>query len=370
MDVVESYVAKLNSKDFSSTEPRVEEFLKASTHFRATTDLSEVIAHSNILFILVDTPNAGGSRHYDVSRLGQVLNNINKQKVENKHVVIGCTVMPGYCLNIAQHLLRDCVNTSISYNPEFIQQGDIIRGFLAPDMVLIGQGNDEAGTVLEELYRNTCENEPVISRMSPSSAEICKISINCFITTKISYANMVGDIADATPDADKHDILRAVGADSRVGGKCLMPGYGFGGPCFPRDNRALGGYAESIGVDPLIPSATDNYNDFHAQLMITKQLSLEADEYSFTDVAYKPGCAVPIIEESQKLAVAVGVAKAGKKVTIRDREFILDAVRALHGGLFSYEQVDDLEADRKVRKQSPIIGGMAGPKSFIPKTLT
>lgn len=70
--------------------------------------------------------------------------------------------------------------------------------------------------------------------MSPASAEICKLAVNCFITTKISFANMIGDIADATHGANKLDILRAVGADSRIGSKCLKPGYGFGGPCFPR----------------------------------------------------------------------------------------------------------------------------------------
>ena len=209
-------------------------------------------------------------------------------------------------------------------------------------MVLIGEGTVEAGDVLEDLYRRTCDSEPQICRMTPSSAEITKISINCFVTTKISYANMIGDIADATEDADKFEILKAVGADSRIGGKYLMPGYGFGGPCFPRDNRALGHYAEEAGVQPLICEATDEYNRLHTQRMIDEKLKEGKDEYTFTDVAYKPKCPVPIIEESQKLAVAVGVAKAGKKVTIRDRTFILDCVRMEYGSLFDYEVVETL----------------------------
>ena len=337
VDINESYVNQLNEKTLQATEPRVTEFLASSTNFRATTDVTEALAFSDVIFILVDTPSTGGGRHYDVSRLGGVLNNINRHKVQNKHIIIGCTVMPGYCDNIGSHLLRDCENVSLSYNPEFIQQGDIIKGFLNPDMVLIGEGSTAAGDFMEGLYRDTCENVPTVSRMSPSSAEITKISINCFITTKISYANMVGDIADATPGADKFAILRAVGADSRVGTKCLMPGYGFGGPCFPRDNRALGGYAESIGVKPLIPIATDEYNVYHTERMIEAKLAQNLEEYRFDDVAYKPRCPVPIVEESQKLAVAAGVAKAGKKVTIVDRNFILDAVRVEHGNLFQYE---------------------------------
>merc|ERR1712146_24947 len=140
----------------------------------------------------------------------------------------------------------------------------------------------EVGDHMEALYKDVCENTPVFGRMSAESAEICKIAINCFITTKISYCNMVGDIADRTPGADKNELLAAVGADSRIGGKCLRPGYGFGGPCFPRDNRALGGYAEMVGVPPLIPKATDAYNRVHSEFQAEALLAKNQDSYTFT----------------------------------------------------------------------------------------
>jgi len=339
VDIFPDYVRQLNDRSFNSKEPRVNEFLESADKFRATTDIKEGIDHSDILYVLVDTPSTGGNRHYDTSKLGNVLAAINSHKVQGKHVIIGCTIMPGYIRNVASHLLRDCA-VSISYNPEFIQQGDIIRGFLNPDMVLIGEGCPEIGDHMVQLYKDVCENEPVMGRMAAESAEICKIAINCFITTKISYCNMVGDIADRTPGAEKHEILAAVGADSRIGTKCLRPGYGFGGPCFPRDNRALGGYAKSIGISPLIPIATDEYNDLHTQIMIESKLAENCSEYTFSDVAYKPQCPVPIIEESQKLAVAAGVARAGKKVTIEDRDFIIACVRAEFGKLFEYRVVN------------------------------
>jgi UDP-glucose 6-dehydrogenase len=175
--------------------------------------------------------------------------------------------------------------------------------------------------------------------MSPESAEICKLSINCFITMKISYANQIGDIADRTPGADKFHILRAVGADSRVGQKCILPGYGFGGPCFPRDNRALGGYAERIGINPMLMRATDEYNKYHADLMAEALLKENKDVYLFEDVAYKPQCPVPIVEESQPLAVAYRLVKKGKKVVIRDRGFIIAEVMKEFGDVFSYETI-------------------------------
>jgi nucleotide sugar dehydrogenase len=339
VDVFPSYVEALNNKTFKSTEPRVEEFLQASKNFKATTSIDEAISHSDLLLVFVATPSTGGERHYDHSMLGKVLMDINSRKVSGKHVVIGCTVIPGYISETGRYLLRDCTNTSLSYHPEFIAQGDIIRGTLRPDMSLIGEGSKAAGDYLEEVNKKMCENEPVISRMSPESAEITKLSINCFVTMKISYSNMIGDIADRTPNANKFDILSAVGADSRVGRKYLTPGYGFGGPCFPRDNRALGGYAETVGVEPILPVATDAYNKLHAKYQLKDLIAQNKDIYVFTGIGYKDPCPVPIIEESQKLVLASGLVRAGKRVLLRDRDFLIRAAQLEFGKMFEYEVV-------------------------------
>ena len=81
------------------------------------------------------------------SKLGAVLTALNRLPLVGKHVVIGCTVLPGYVRKIGRALLKDCMNTSLSYSPEFIQQGDIVRGFLNPDMVLVGEGNQEVSCI-------------------------------------------------------------------------------------------------------------------------------------------------------------------------------------------------------------------------------
>mmetsp|Transcript_211 Transcript_211/g.427 ORF Transcript_211/g.427 Transcript_211/m.427 type:complete len:396 (-) Transcript_211:1120-2307(-) len=339
IDVFPAYVDAINKKTLKSSEPRVEEMLKSSRKFRATMSVDEGLEHSDILFVFVATPNSGGEKFYDHSTVNRILSDINKRKVDGKHVIIGCTVLPGYCNEIGSFLLRDCTNTSLSYNPEFIAQGDIVNGMLKPDMVLIGEGSKAIGEILEGIYVRMCENKPKISRMSPASAEICKLGLNCFVTMKISYSNMIGDIADKTEGADKFAILEAIGADSRVGSKCIKPGYGFGGPCFPRDNRALGLYAESIGVKPLLPIATDEYNKFHANVMVESLLQLKQDVYVFEDVAYKEKCPVAIIEESQKLVLAKALVKHGKRVLIRDTADKIAAVQEDFGKLFEYEVI-------------------------------
>jgi UDPglucose 6-dehydrogenase len=337
VDINSNYVESLNQKIFQSPEPGVNELLSQAVNFRATDSFEEGLNFSDIYYIMVDTPTTPSKEAYDHSKLGKVLSLINKYKLKNKHIVIGCTIFPGYIRTVGKFLIRDCENTTLSYNPEFIAQGAIMQGLENPDIVLIGEGSSEAGDRLEAIYRKVSKNNPKICRMSPDSAEITKLAINCFVTTKIAYANMIGDIADQTPDADKYAILKAVGGDKRVGSLYLKPGYGFGGPCFPRDNRALGSYAQQIGIEPIIPRATDASNILHTQYMIDQLLRENRKEYVFESVTYKDNCPVPIIEESQKLIIAAALAKQGKRVRIIDIPAVIKEVQEVYGNIFEYQ---------------------------------
>jgi UDPglucose 6-dehydrogenase len=341
VDVLQSYIDSINNKTLISQEPSVTDMLKESKNFIATKNISEAIEFSNIIFIYVATPSTGGNKHYDHTVLGNILMSLNKEKVKNKHIIIGCTVMPGYINKIGKFLIKDCINTTLNYNPEFIAQGDIINGILKPDFVLIGNENEEAGNELENIYKNLNGNDIVIQKMSPISAEITKLSVNCFITTKIAFANMIGDVADNSFGANKYDILRAVGSDSRIGQKYLKPGYGFGGPCFPRDNRALGTYIKSVGVEPLIPEATDKSNKQHTEFQAT-QIIKNIDKtkpYIIDGVGYKDNCTVPIIEESQKLVIGEKLFRNGFDVILKDKKHMLDAVKLDFGDMFTYNEI-------------------------------
>jgi UDPglucose 6-dehydrogenase len=334
VDVSPNLIDMLNQKSFKTGEPGINEMLVRSQHFHATTSLKEALDFSHIILIVVSTTN--GTEGYNFHALTDLLKEINAQKVENKHLVIHSTVSPGYIQNTARLLLRDCKNVTISYNPPFIAQGEIVKGLVTPDMVLIGQATKEVGDLLESLHRSIVTNDPPFARVSVESAEIAKLALNCFLTSKIAFANLVGDIADETPGADKYEILKAIGCDSRVGSKYMIPGYGFGGPCFIRDNHALAEYANLVGIDPVIFKATDSANDQHAIYMAEKWIEQDLDEYFFEDVSFKPNCPVKIIYASQKLAVARLIAEQGKHVTIVDTQRVIDEVKALYGNLFNY----------------------------------
>jgi nucleotide sugar dehydrogenase len=345
----ESYVCSINDKTFRTSEPGVNEALATASQFEATADVAAAADRSNLIFILVQTPTSGGQNYYDHSTLADVLHVLNTQRLENKHIVICSTVMPGFIRNIGRHLLRDCRRTTLSYNPAFVAQGDVMSGFSTGGwfgMVLVGAEDDTSFEILREIYNKITEGkEASICRMTPESAEICKLASNCFRTTKISFANMVGDIADRTPGADKNEICAALGKDKSIGPLCMRPGYGYGGPCYPRDNRALSLYAEKLGVTPKIPRSTDEYNDFHhdamAEQMVREGVAREA--HVFESVGYKDNIKVPMIDNSPKLAVASRIAAKGLKVIVRDRIDTITAVMKEYGSLFTYEIIDEQE---------------------------
>ena len=337
VDVDQSYVDRLNNKTFVSHEPYVMEYLMKSQNFKASNSLDEGLAFSDMIFIVVPTPNGGGQNHYDHSILGHLLSQINQKKIENKHLIVCCTVMPHYIDNIGKFLIKDCLNVTLNYNPEFIAQGNIISSFENPDIVLIGQENSEIGSKLELIYNEVCKKSPYpkICRMTPLEAEITKIAINGYITCKISYANLISDVCDRV-GINKSTVLSSIGSDSRIGQKYLKPGYSYGGPCFPRDTKALRQYITSLSLEPTLVEATEKYNELHTIYQTQQLLNENKDTYIFENVTYKENCKVPIIEESAKLKIAKQLALKGKIVIIKDEQYILDLVKLEYGNLFVY----------------------------------
>lgn len=338
IDVSPAYINQVNDKTLVSSEKDVSNYLKKSKNFLAHIDLKEIIkAEIKIIFVFVATPSLpdGSYDHSQIERIAKQLIYFGK-RTEKTHLVVGCTTMPEYCDVLAKKL--NPYNYSVSYNPEFIAQGSIIKDQQFPDSVLIGEENTTAGDAIQNIYEQLCENFPIFSRMDRTSAEICKIATNCFLTTKISFANSIGDLA-LQAGADYNKILKAIGSDSRIGGKYLNYGFGFGGPCFPRDNRALGKYAQSKNYPLLISEATDKVNQQHLEFQFQHYLKNYSEEESiiFDTVSYKKGS--NILEESQQLALALKLAKNNRKVLIKDTLEVIEEVNLKYPNLFSFKEL-------------------------------
>jgi len=172
--------------------------------------------------------------------------------------------------------------------------------------------------------------------MTPLESEIVKIALNGYITTKISYANMISDLCD-TMGANKYTVLNAIGNDKRIGNKYFNPGYSFGGPCFPRDTKALNKIISQKSINSDLLSATTKYNEYHVLFQTEQLLKQNKKSYIFENVCYKKNSMVPIIKESAKLKIAKELNKRGKKVIIRDTKEIINEVKKEFGIIFIYE---------------------------------
>jgi len=172
--------------------------------------------------------------------------------------------------------------------------------------------------------------------MSAKAAEITKIGINCFLTTKISYANMMGDILMKSGLKDEIGmVLGAIGGDTRVGKKYMNYGFGFGGPCLPRDNRALGHYAKNLGMELNLPLTVDEFNKEHANFLKQHYISQNPDKsvpFVMNYITYKRG--TDILEESQQFQLCVDLLTEGYYVNVIE---IDEVIKNLHSLSESYD---------------------------------
>ena len=350
-DINEDYVKSINDKTFKTIEPQINDYLNKAKNFVATIDLELALSSSIMIFINVRTESDIDGK-YDHSQLDNLVNSILEigKQINIKHLVIATNVNPGYCNSLAKIL--EPLNYEISFNPEYVQQGKIINWDENPEIVVIGANSKKIGKELESVIRNVCKNKPPFFRMDRLSAEISKLALNCFLTIKISYANSIGDLA-IKAGGDPEKILEAIGGDSRIGSKNLKYGFGYGGPCFPRDNKALLHFSRKIGVSTPLNEAADKINNDHFEFFVdefinkndintevifdgigNKKYLKNNNLLIFEGVAYKKG--TNILDDSQQLNFAVRLAQHGYKVIINDINDIVIQLKDKYGSLFIY----------------------------------
>lgn len=336
VDKHSSYIESLKSKTFHSEEQYVNQYLKNSVKLMFSTDIADAILN-DVIFVVVATPSTKDFKydHGQIENIAKQLILFGKQQ-KRKDVIVNCTTFPGYCDTLHAKLIE--YNYHVSYNPEFIAQGSIIKDQLLCDNVLIGQADEYAGNLIQSIYENMAESKPSYNKMSRTEAELTKLAVNCFLTTKISYANMVGDIAlrfGCNPDT----VLGAVGTDSRIGNKYIKPGFGFGGPCFPRDNRALAKCGEEVGVDAIISKATDDMNKRHLEYQVEDFVKNHPNKNEVVEIEYVTYKKESVsLEESQQLKFAVNLVKEGFIIKIKERKLVIDELKGNYGDLFLYEE--------------------------------
>jgi UDPglucose 6-dehydrogenase len=327
VDVNHRAVDALNAGRAPVQETDLQELIAENRdRLRATMSHDEAIRESDLTFVIVPTPSderGAFSLQYVAYAFREIGRALAKKK-EWHNVVLTSTVLPGAMRHglvpvLEKHSGKTAgADFGVCYSPEFIALGTVIRDFLNPDFLLIGELEARSGEHLASCYAAILGPATPVKRMSLENAELAKISVNAFVTTKITFANMLAELCAAIPGGDVDVVSDAIGMDSRIGRKYLTGGLGFGGPCFPRDNVALGFIADALGARSDLPVTTDRLNRSLAD-RILQQLRSRVDRevtVAVLGLAYKPSSHV--IEESQAMMMARAFLEHGARVLAYD----------------------------------------------------
>jgi len=227
---------------------------------------TDAVRAGDAIFICVGTPPLPNG-DADLSAIDHVARMIATESTSPKLVVEKSTVpaRTGQELKraLSVYARKSSVSFQVASNPEFLREGTAVEDFLHPDRIVVGVESESAERQLREIYQPVLErnfNCPVHVSMCPAgpapqwlvttinSAELIKHASNSFLALKISYANMLADLAEKL-GADISEVTRAMGLDPRIGRSFLSAGLGFGGFCLPKDLQAFVHLAERSGVD-------------------------------------------------------------------------------------------------------------------------
>lgn len=268
----------------------------------------------DITFMVVPTPSQDNDK-FSSEYVERVLAKINKKQI----VVIVSTLYPGE----TDRLQEKYKHLTLIYNPTFVALGSVMFDFLHPDFILIGGRNKKAIELLKSIHRTIlfAPHNVRFAVMTPLEAEIAKLTLNCYITTKITFANQIGNLCyrvGIKPDT----ILNAVGMDSRIGNKYFKAGLGYGGTCFPRDNLAMASYMWDNCLTPTLNKIVDCLNQDQVNEVVNRIVDLKPKSVGFRSLSFKEG--TDVTECSQLKAIYDNLKMMGYKVKLGKGEVNLD----------------------------------------------
>ncbi|HEV3481561.1 MAG TPA: UDP-glucose/GDP-mannose dehydrogenase family protein [Candidatus Acidoferrales bacterium] len=364
-----SKIQILESGGIPIYEPGLEKIiLKARKNrklaFRANP--ADAVSAGDAIFICVGTPPLPNG-DADLSAIDLVARMVATEARSPKLVVEKSTVpaRTGQELKRALSVYgrKTNVKFSVASNPEFLREGTAVEDFLHPDRIVVGVDDEMTERQLQEIYHPVLERKftcPVHDGKCPAgpapgwlvttinSAELIKHASNSFLALKISYANMVADLAERL-GADIGEVVRAMGLDPRIGPSFLSAGLGFGGFCLPKDLQAFVHLAERSGVDFTMLREAERINKGRIDRFVEKLRCalwvVRGKQLGVLGLAFKPNTDdirfAPAIDLVQRLLAE------GAKVRAYDPE-AMDRARAVLPQIdyakSPYEAAEDAEA--------------------------
>ena len=249
-DINKSRINAWNDADISNLpiyEPGLDTLISRSRNKNLffTTNIEESIAEADLIFLSVNTPTKskgiGAGKASDLKWVEASARQIAKFS-RGHTIVVEKSTLPVRTAKTIEKILSESQEIdkkqtrktfSVLSNPEFLSEGNAINDLEHPDRVLIGGEDQSAINLLVDLYLNWVPREKIILTNIWSS-ELSKLTANAFLAQRISSINAISSLCEAT-GADIKQVSKAIGMDSRIGNKFLLPGPGFGGSCFQKD---------------------------------------------------------------------------------------------------------------------------------------
>ncbi|HKE59690.1 MAG TPA: nucleotide sugar dehydrogenase [Pyrinomonadaceae bacterium] len=295
-------------------------------NLRATTNYREAICETDLTFVIVPTPsNEQGGFSLDYVAPAFVQIGAALEHKSGYHLVcLTSTLLPGATRTDLLPVLeaksgKVCGRDfGLCYSPTFIALGTAVQDFLHPDFNLIGEFDERSGSLLVTAYAEILPQLTECRRMTIENAELAKISLNSYVTMKITFANMLADLCERVPGGDVDIVTAAIGLDKRIGQKYLTGALGYGGPCFPRDNLAFDYFARSVGTKAELAQTVDRLNRVLPEAVLARLGVTVApgETVAVLGLGYKPQS--HITEASQGLMLARVLARQGARVIAHD----------------------------------------------------
>jgi len=331
-------------------ENGLDELIKDSREknlLRATTNTSEVVRFSDIIFICTGTPSGeDGSINLDqVEAAAKAIAQALKESDQFKTIVVKSTVIPGTTESFVKPILELLSGKQVgkdfglAMNPEFLKEGLAIQDFRVPDRVVIGAEDNNSFESVKRLYESF---ECPIMHVDTSTAEMIKYASNAFLAIKVSFINEIANMSEVM-GADVTEVARGLGFDKRISPRFLRPGLGFGGSCFPKDVRALASAAKSHGISAHTLDAALKVNEaqpLRAVKLLEQEINLDNKRIALLGLAFKPDTddvresrAIPLAEELiRKGAIVIAydpLALENAKAFLPEEAIFVDSVKSV-----------------------------------------
>ena len=326
VDIDKSRVDSLNAGDCPIHEPRLPELLKRNLkegRLTFLTSIPEAVSTSEIIFICVGTPPAedGGT---DLSQVETAATGIAHAVNGYKIIVNKSTVPVGTGDFVREVIEKNGVagkDFDVVCNPEFLREGQAVRDTLQPDRIVIGSSSEKAAKTVELLYQAL--RAPCIIT-DTQSAELIKYASNAFLAMKITFTNAVANLCEQT-QADIREVVKGVGADSRIGPAFLGAGLGYGGSCFPKDVDALFHASRRLGAEMPILEAVRAENDSRVPRFLQRiigrlgtknRLPLEGKTIGILGLSFKPD--TDDMREAKSIEICHALRETGARLRVYD----------------------------------------------------